>query len=166
MPNRRRSNARKIDFTHWAGSSGSVFALSAGTSGLQMFPAAHEPETILRMRGEAVAFLDGSSAPGVLILVSMGLILVPEGTGTTVTWSPFTDSDAPWFWYESFHIGHEEAVIDVVGLQGIGFARRVIDSKSMRITRNQEVQLVVENTTLGAAQAINAAAFVRGLSGT
>jgi len=81
--------------------------------------------------------------------------LVPEGTGTTVTWSPITDSNAPWYFYTRFHLGYEEAVVDVVAYEGMGAYREVIDAKAMRRIRpDVEVQLVIEQATVGSAHAI------------
>jgi len=98
--------------------------------------------------------------------VTAGLILVPEGTGTTVLWSPFTDGDAPWIWYDSSLLAYEEMVTDVVDIPLMTASRRVIDNKAMRIIRNQEVQFVVENTTIGSAASCNARVAGRVLSGT
>ena len=85
--------------------------------------------------------------------------------GTTVLWSPVTDGDAPWIWNHYACIGHEESVVDVIGIEGLGLSRMVIDNKAMRIVRNQEVQLVVENTTVGNAGSVNAVGQVRTLFG-
>ncbi len=136
---------------HWTGFSGSAFAQAAGTVGVLISAAQHDRETLMRTRGNLYCQLDGVNAPGVLGQVAVGFIKVPEGTGTTVLWSPFTDSDAPWFWYESFVLGYEEAVTDVVSYPGGGMFRSVIDSKAMRKFRNEEVQMVIENTSLLAA---------------
>jgi hypothetical protein len=118
------------------------------------------------MRGEAVALFDGVQTPGNEVLVSMGIILVPEGTGTTVLWSPFTDGDAPWIWYDVFTLAYEETVTDVIAGQNVLSARRVIDNKAMRIMRNQELQLVIENTTLNNVASVIAHAAGRILTGT
>ena len=159
-------HGKKIHYTHWTGFSISSNALSAGTAAATMFSAAHESETLLRMRGNLVSYLDGTSTPGEEIEMGVGLILVPEGTGTTVLWSPLTDIDAPWIWYERFVLGYEEMVTDVVDVPGITSYRSVIDSKSMRIVRNQEMQCVFENVTLGGAGATNNAVSIRALNGT
>ncbi len=162
----RRRSGKKIDFVHWLGFSNAVGAHAAGSTARELVAAQHLPETLMRTRGEALVYLDGVSAPGGLAIVSMGLILVPEGTGSTVLWSPLTDSDAPWFWYDSFHIGYEEAVVDVVDIPGITSARRVIDSKAMRINKNMEIQWVIENTTLQSAISVNVSVSGRFLAGT
>ncbi len=136
----RRRSGKKIDFTHWTGFAGTSLGLAAaGTSAATLLAAAHEPETLLRTRGNVVAFVDGPQDPGVLVSVGVGFIPVPEGTGTTVLWSPITDPDAPWFWFDRFTIGYEEAVVDVIAMAALSVYRSVIDSKAMRIVRNQEV---------------------------
>ncbi len=140
---------------HWTPFQGNAQALSAGSIGVNVAAAQHDRETIIRTRGNVLSYVDGTAAPGQLALISIGLILVPEGTSTTVLWSPFTDGDAPWFWYEAFAIGHEEAVTDVVEYAGLGLVRSFIDSKAMRRVKNEEIQLVVENTTLATALTSN-----------
>jgi len=162
----RRRSGKKIDFVHWTGIFPGVANLSAGTQGVLALAAQHEPETLLRIRGNYVTWLDLAQNPGTVVEVSAGLIEVPEGTGTTVLWSPFTDADAPWIWYDSAVLGYEEMVLDVIDVPGITSHRSVIDNKAMRITRNTELQLVVENTTVGTASAINSLMSARVLSGT
>ena len=162
----RRRSGKKIDFVHWSGFQDSFNAQAAGSIGKNIFAAAHEPETLMRLRGTLLAYLDTTQAPGVQIAVGIGMILVPEGTGTTVLWSPLTDPDAPWFWYTAFALGYEEYVTDVISSQVASGYREVIDSKAMRITRNQEVQAVVENVTTGSAGAFNMVIAGRSLSGT
>ncbi len=99
--------------------------------------------------------------------IGIGIIVVPEGTGSTVLWSPITDGDAPWIWVDYFTLGYEEMVTDVVDVPGISAYRYVIDSKAMRIVKNMEIQLVAESaTTFSAAVSVNLTALVRILSGT
>ncbi len=124
------------------------------------------PETIMRTRGELVGYIDGASAPGKLVHFAVGMILVPEGTGTTVLWSPITDANAPWFWIEQFHLGYEEMVTDVVDVPGLSIFRKEIDLKAMRIVRpDVEVQLVFENVTLLSVAAVNVRVSFRMLLG-
>jgi len=103
----------------------------------------------MRIRGELVASLDATQTPGTLIHVSIGIILVPEGSSTTVQFNPVADAEAPWFMFEQFAIGYEEAVTDVVDMAGLSVFRKTIDVKAMRIVRpGIEAQVIVENTTL------------------
>ena len=89
------------------------------------------------------------------------------GSGTTVIQSPLTDPDAPWLFYERFHLGYEEMVIDVVDVPGITSFRKTIDSKAMRILREgREVQLVIENLTVNGAASIDCSFGFRMLLGT
>ncbi len=162
----RRRSGKKIDFVHWTGFNDTFNALAAGSVAKTLGLAAHEPETLLRIRGSLLAYVDGTQAPGGQVKVGVGIILVPEGTATTVLWSPITDSDAPWIWYDSFHLGYEEYVTDVIDAPGAAGYRSVIDNKAMRITRNQEIQLVVEQATTATAMAINGGVMGRFLSGT
>ncbi len=162
----RRRSGKKIDFVHWTGFSQAITAQAAGTAAFLLAAAQHLPETLLRIRGEWVSYLDGTTAPGVLLDVAMGFILVPEGTGSTVLWSPFTDSDAPWIWWDCMTLGYEELVTDVVDIPAISGGRRVIDNKAMRIVKNMELQVVLENTTILTADSVNANVCGRILTGT
>ncbi len=162
---RRSGHAKKIDFTHWQGAGVSFTAQAAGTAAGTLLAAQHLSETLLRTRGEWSVSMDGNSAPTPLAQITMGMILVPEGTGSTVLWSPFTDSDAPWIWWDTGVIGYEEMVTDVVDVPGLTFFRRVVDSKAMRIVRNQEMQIVIENVTVGSAATVNACFTARMLAG-
>ena len=149
-----RGRSRPVN-RHWTGFAGHGAAFMAGTIGILIAPAFYDREMVMRTRGELTVFADGAQAPGGRTQISLGLILVPEGTGTTVLWSPFTDDDAPWFWYWTGMLAYEEMVIDVVDIPGMTSVREVVDSKAMRMMRNQEIQLVAENTTIGAALSVN-----------
>ncbi len=163
----RRGHAKKIEVVHWTGARGSSLAQAAGVGVAVNFGAAqHLPETLLRIRGEWACSLDGPQAAGVANVVTAGLILVPEGTSTTVLWDPDTDSDAPWIWWDCFNLLYDEMVTDAVASGRSGGAHRVIDSKAMRKVRNSELQWVVNNTALSGSAAINTAACVRVLAGS
>ena len=161
----RRRSGKKIDFTHWTFHRTNT-AQAAGTSAIQMSTAQHLTETILRMRGNLAAFVEGTLAGGQGASMGVGLILVPEGTGTTVLWSPSTDGDAPWLWVDYFFVGYEEPVSDVIDIPGITSYRSVIDNKAMRIVRNQELQAVFENITSIGAVTVTTDLQVRVLAGT
>ncbi len=163
----RRRSGKKINFVHWTQSAGNFTPLAAGTpAAVNLFAALHEPETLLRMRGNMYAALDGNQTGNVIQAMALGIILVPEGTGTTVLWSPLTDGDAPWIWYETFALGYEEYVTDVIDATGFPMFRAIIDNKAMRISRNQEVQLVGENVTISGGSGVNAGVHIRCLTGT
>ncbi len=162
----RRRSGKKIDFTHWTYSSFAVAAQGAGTLGANFFGAQHLPETLLRFRGNWLCYVDGPSAPGKLVSIGIGMIMVPEGTGSTVLWSPISDGDAPWIWVDYAELGTEEMVTDVIDVPGITSFRASIDSKAMRIIKNQELQIVVENATILSASSVNITMSGRGLFGT
>jgi len=164
MPHAR--GQKKIDTVHWTPFIGASLALGAGSAGQTLLAAQHLPETLMRTRGNLLCYADATQVPGALTDVAIGFILVPEGTGSTVLWSPITDGDAPWFYYDRFAIGYEEGVTDVIALQGVPVYRATIDSKAMRKVRNREIQMVVEQVTTGTALSINVTAQGRVLSGT
>ncbi len=161
----RRRTGKKIDFTHWTGVQEAVLGQVAGSVGLTVSPAAHESETLLRFRGHLICYVDGLEEPATLAQIAVGMLVVPEGTGTTVLSAPATNPDTPWFWYEIFCVGYEEYVVDTVDSPGISSFRAVIDSKAMRIVRNQEIQMVVQNVTLNGAVTVNTVVTGRFLSG-
>ncbi len=151
-----RSRSRKIDNLRWVGFDNGATALAAGSVGGTMLTSSALADTIMRTRGNLIAWLDGTESPGTAVDVAVGMALVPEGTAATVLWSPISDANAPWFWYTRFHLGYEEMVTDVIDVPGISSYREVIDSKAMRRVRGDvEVQVVVENVTLLAAGSIN-----------
>ena len=163
----RRSGGRKIDFKHWTTATGALASLATGTpAAVTMLAAQHLPETILRTRGEVAVSLEGVQAGGAGVGIACGLILVPEGTSTTVLWDPQADGEAPWLWWDFFNIIYEEYVTDVIESVLTASARRVIDSKAMRRVVNMELQFVATNTTLLGASSVNVTAGIRVLAGT
>jgi len=169
MARRRSGFAKTIDTVHWTLFQEVLLNLTAGTpKAVTAFAAQHLPETLMRIRGEWMASFDSAAASARGTSVAVGMILVPEGTGTTVLWSPITDGDAPWVWWDVFNLVYVEQVTDVVVSSETFGARRVIDSKAMRKIRNREVQLVGENVTVSGltAQPVNVVATGRTLFGT
>ena len=168
MARRRTGFQKKIEAVHWTFIQDGFAAFAAGTVARNMAAAQHLPETLLRIRGEWVASLDGGLVNGVGVSVVAGLIQVPEGTGATVLWSPLTDGDAPWIWWDTFGLIYKEYVVDAVASTEASSRSRVIDSKAMRKMRNTELQWVVEQATMtgSSASAISCALSARVLSGS
>ncbi len=167
MANGRGWHAKKIDTVHWTGFGFSQAALAAGTPiGVNLAAAQHLPETLLRIRGTYMVVPDGVLGPGAATRIRFGICQVPEGTGTTVVWSPTDDPDAPWIWYDTVQLWYEEAVADVIAYQNTASAAREIDSKAMRKLRNTELQLVMHSATLGNALTVNIAGSGRFLAGS
>ena len=154
-PRRGKGFEKVIDVLRWAGANSLFQAQSAGTAAL-VFITDGATETLMRIRGEILCWQDAAVAPPRSVEVGIGCLVVQAGTGTTVIQAPLTDPDAPWLMYERFTIGYEEPVTDVIDIPGITSIRKVIDSKAMRILRpGREVQLVMEQATLGAATSVN-----------
>ena len=141
----------------WLGFSSTFIAFGAGSIAINVATATDSTDTIMRTRGNLVAFLDSVTEPGVLVQVTVGLHIVPEGTGTTILADPFGDSNAGrWFYWTAFQLGYEELVADVVDIPIISGYREVIDAKAMRIGKpDTEIQAVVTNTTLATADGVN-----------
>jgi len=165
----RQRHAKKIDTVHWTlGGFVSIALASGGVAAVTAFPAQHLPETLLRTRGEWIANLSASIGSGVGAEVAVGMIQVPEGTGTTVLWDPLTDGDAPWIWWDVLNLIYKEMVTDAVWSSNTSDGRRVIDSKAMRKLRNTELQIVVANSALAGLTGgvIDATGTMRVLSGS
>ena len=168
MARRRTGFQKKIDTVHWTLGQEVFVSQGAGTAAVNLLAAQHLPETLLRIRGEWVSNFAQALASAVGVVVTMGIIQVPEGTGTTVLWSPNTDGDAPWIWWDSMQLIYREYVTDTVWSSNTSDGRRVIDSKAMRKIRNTELQVVVENATITGLSAANidASLTVRVLAGS
>ena len=152
---RSRGEGKVIDSTRWGGSNHSFLALGAG-SAAQTFITDGTVETLLRIRGELVVWVDATQVPPKQVDVAVGMLVVQAGSGTTVIQKPITDPDAPWLLFERFTIGYEEMVTDVIDVPGLAISRRTIDNKAMRILREgREVQLVVEQATINGAGFVN-----------
>ena len=165
----RGRHAKKIDTVHWTTSSlVSSIGQAAGTVGVNLMAAQHLPETLLRLRGSWSANIDGVNIPEEGIEIVCGIILVPDGTGTTVLWSPLSDGDAPWIWWDVVYLVYEEAVVDTVASQNTFSAIREIDSKAMRHIRNTELQFVIERVAMTGLITVpsHVTARVRALSGS
>jgi len=164
MANRR---GKKIDFTRWTDFSVSASALAAGSVASNAGSAGTGTETLMRTRGQLCAWIDGLEAPATSIVVSVGLIVMPEGQGSTVVSEPFADGNAPWFYFTRFTLGYEEYVTDAIAAPGLSVYRETLDVKAMRILRaDREVQFVVTNTTLISAASVNVSLTGRFLIGS
>jgi len=169
MAHRRgRRGGRQIESTRWSGGTSTFAAQTAGATALTFINAsADPPETLLRLRGELVSWAQGPDAPDVATHCALGIALVPEGSSTTVTWSPITDDDAPWWFYQDWVLGYEEMVTDVIDVPGLAVFRKTIDLKGMRILRpDVEAQIVFEQSTLIAAMTVNTILTSRVLFGS
>jgi len=170
VPNRARRSgfAKKIETVHWTTGGFSTTALGAGATAQLIATAQHLPETLLRTRGSWAARLASGLGDGIGVILECGIIQVPEGTGTTVLWSPGTDGDAPWIWWDTMILMYGEYVVDAVWPSNVSDGQRIIDSKAMRRLRNTEIQFVAENSTISGftGSSVAIAAQVRILSGS
>ena len=170
MGHRNRSrfahNEKVIDAIRWNGAHHSFLAVTAGAVAQTMITDGTQ-ETLLRIRGQIMAYWDAATAPPKSVDVAIAALVVQAGTGSTVIQKPITDPDAPWLMYERFTLGYEEMVTDVIDVPGLTSFRKEIDNKAMRILREgREVQLVVEQATILAAGPVNVSFSFRALLGT
>ena len=69
----RRRSGKKIDFVHWTLGQAISFGQAAGTVAVTLFAAQHEPETLLRIRGNMLSYLDGAiAAAGQAVRMGIG----------------------------------------------------------------------------------------------
>ncbi len=135
---------------------------SGGVSAQTAISAGTQPETIMRTRGELLVWIDASPAQGEVQGVGFGLIVMPEGQGTTVISSPISDGNAPFYWFEAFGLASEDT--GVARQEGLHMLRVPIDSKAMRRVRpDKEVQLVMESVAFSGATVVNAIVSFRTL---
>ncbi len=139
MARRTTGFKKKIEVVHWTYGSFFTSVATGASAAINVLSAQHLPETLLRIRGEWIALLTSGLVDARGAAPTAGLILVPEGTGTTVLWSPITDGDAPWIWWDVMHLAYAEYVVDAVQASQASSGRRVIDSKAMRKVRNMEL---------------------------
>jgi len=157
MPSRR---PRGINIVRWEGVETHVNAQAAGTVAVVLRAAESLPNTVMRTRGELCGWVVGTPplADALLCRWGMGVVCVPEGSGTTVVWSPLTDANAPWFVYASGFLGYQEPVGAAIQASAISSFRKEIDSKAMRkCPADMELQLVFENITHNGAVTIGLA---------
>ncbi len=153
----------------WLGfQTGATFhGLSAGATATEIASEGLLRDTIMRTRGQLMCWIDGLEAPAVAVLVSVGLQVVPGGTGATVISNPFSDENADWFYFSEFVLGYEEYVVDAIQATHLSSYREIIDNKAMRIGNpDTEVQMVVVNTTINGAASINVTLSGRFLLGS
>jgi len=140
----------------WELSNGNFPALAAGQSALNFSVVGTQQSTLTRIRGTIRGYLDGQPLPGGLAEITWGIILVPEGSSTTVQFNPFSDANAPWLLWGSSFIGYEEPVTDVIDIPGMTSFSIDVDNKAQRIIRpDLEMQFVVNNSTVLAAVSVN-----------
>ncbi len=159
---RSRFPARRKNNYLWQLSTGLFAAQGTGSVALNFGVAGTLPSTLLRIRGEISGYLDAASAPGLGVEVTYGIVVVPEGQGTTVIWDPVTDDLAPWLLWGTAFLGYEEMVTDVIDVPGITSFRHMIDNKAMRrLKADTELQFVMTNTTVFTAKSVNLAYSLR-----
>ena len=126
--------SKKITRTRWFSTSNSFLGLAAGEAAINVRGDVAVAETWLRFRGRWTAWLDATPAAGDAVLVTMGLIVVSAGLGTTVLSSPFSQGDAAWLWWDQVLLAYDE-ISSNNPTYDIGSARGEIDNKAMRILR-------------------------------
>ena len=148
-------SGRRADL-RWTLGTTSFLALAAGNSSDTVVSAGTTSQTIMRVRGEILSWLDGTLGPGAAIIVALGLLI--QQAGATATSLPLTDGEAPFMMYHVWHLAYEEQVTDVIGSPFAAAVRIEVDVKSKRILRpDQEIVAVIEAATIANAAPANTA---------
>ena len=113
--------------------------------------------TIRRLRGEILYSILSLAAATDRVRMTSGIAVVSTDAfvdvGATAMPDPDDDMAYPWLWWDTVLINPETTT---VGLDGITSIRRVVDSKAMRIMREDQilawmVQFLDESGTVSAA---------------
>ena len=149
-----RKSGRKADL-RWIGGGSTFSALAGGASGgITAITAGNVSQTIMRTRGSLLVHIDTTPSAGEVAQIGVALLIVPGGTGTTVTSNPLANPDAPYFYYETFHLASEDTAVAVDA--GLKMYRSVVDVKAMRVLRpDQEVQFLAEVVNVAGAMSVN-----------
>ncbi len=160
----KQRSGRRTDY-EWTSFGTSALALAANGTAAVAFHTFLQTNTVYRIRGELLCWLDAGQAAGDVMRVGVGIQVGMEDIDTTVLTSPLADTDVPWMWS---YFGHLAAESQTAGadLAGLSFARIPIDTKAMRRVKNQQVlQVVFETVTVGGAEVCNFAVAGRVLTG-
>ncbi len=162
MPRGRSGRTGRPNDYDWEFASTFATTLAAGAIAEASLFASDTAETLMRVRGKVLTWLDaGGSAIGDTCVVGMGLIVAP--TGATVAVSPITEGGANWLWVDYSVLGTEVAV-GSVGSPAES-ERIVVDNKAMRRLREDEsIFFVIENQDVVGAPGINMTGAFRGLT--
>ncbi len=153
-----RRSRRRNDY-RWIGATGGAAMASGASSALVTVISTQSAFTLMRIRGEAVASIDGPVAND-KVIVAIGLIIVTDAAvaaGAASIPTPATDLNSSWIWHGFFPLVAQGAD-DAEGV----VMRQTIDSKAMRKIGNLESMVVVaENVALAGTPAVDIAWGVR-----
>ena len=165
-----RRQGRVIDKVRWTGDVlVSQLAQSGGliATNLYQFGDQEDAVTVMRTRGQLLIYLDGAPAAGVAVNVGVGVHVVPKGTDTTPTLSPTSEAEGDWLVWLVCPLAYENYETDDPPGSGMTTCRLEIDSKAMRRMKpGEQLQVVVTNSTVGSAHAVNTIGQFRFLLGS
>ena len=157
------SRGRKNDYD-WEGVTTLSLALAASGVTTAVVFLADQSETLVRMRGEVLVWLDASgSAQGDACVVACGLIVASLGSTQAV--DPINEGGANWLWHSFFTLATESAIANAVTAPDSASRRLIIDNKAMRKLReDEEIQFIVANQDIAGAPVVNVVAGLRALT--
>ena len=166
MPRRmtRAFAPRKTRSYDWEGQTTFSLAMAAGDITDAVLFTGDRAETIQRVRGDILVWLDGASSVATdSVIVGMGLIVIPR-TLTSAGVSPITEPGGNWLYHKYIVLATEVAVTTARSLGS--YARVEIDNKSMRRFREDEIVVfTVETQNISGSPQVNVVAGIRILAG-
>ncbi len=159
----RQRSGRKTDYT-WIVTSGAVTAQGATQQRIAV-AVFNSSGTVMRVRGELMASMNGPSAADITVL-GVGLIVATDAqvtAGAASFPSPLSVGDADWMWHGFVPLVSQGVVEDQFGNVG----KIIVDTKAMRrVKPNEQLVLVADAVLLVGTATVDLAFGVRVLFGT
>ena len=162
---RQRSSGRKTDYT-WELARGSDFLVAAGGDSVRTVGDFTQAETLIRIRGEVLVWLDpATSEVGDALEVAWGVLRAPTGILSEVGVNPIQDGGAPWVAYGVATLASE--IANFVGVnEGSLMKRFEVDNKAMRKLRDAEtLYFVLRTSSIVGSPTMNYGFMLRFLTG-
>ena len=154
---RGRRSGRRADYRWTLGAFATAGLAAGGSVQFAIVSAGTTSQTLMRMRGNLLAWMDNSGLTAD-DFVRVGVGIIPIQFGGVATSLPLTDGDAPWIWHQVFTMG---AVL-ATAFGGSEHFRTEIDSKAMRVLRpDQDIMAVIETADIVGAPVVNVGVDVR-----
>ncbi len=132
-----RRHGKTVDYKQWDGLPAISLLLVANATVQGAALSFTSPATILRCRGQMVAFMDEGQQVGdkARIAVGLGIISTDAFNGGTVP-DPASEAEYPWLYWHDFQLGSSLAV--GINNEGSSSYRFEVDTKAMRKIRPGE----------------------------
>jgi len=164
-----RGRGRRTDY-EWEGigAGAAMFGSLQTTASVQELISIQIPATIMRIRGEFLAFLTTSAAANSVKAIGVGITLVSNealAAGAASIPDPLSDLNADWMWHGFALLGRVSTTEDESA--GLTSVRLEIDTKAMRkVKPNTSLVFVVSPLNLSGTETARAVIGARVLLGT